>query len=98
MPPMYKSTGSQYLAFFLSKASRLFPGSAYLRKYQEEQTKVSMVSDSLLALPLHLGQDTFWKDSDKAKGDSPVGLKSTSSGSKTGRSFSGTGASPHLAQ
>ena len=33
-----------------------------------------------------------------SKGDSPVGIKSTSVGNKTGKSFSGTGTIPHLSQ
>ena len=43
-------------------------------------------------------QNLIHKTIRKVSGDSPVGLKSTSSGSSTGRSFSGTGIIPSCAE
>jgi hypothetical protein len=43
----------------LGKASVSEFGDKNLRKYQEESTKVSMVSVSRLAAPPQLGQETF---------------------------------------
>ena len=53
--------------------------------------KVSMVSVSRLAGDEHRGQVVLTNASWYFSGDSPVGLNSASSGSSTGRSFSGTG-------
>src|SRR3972149_6822941 len=93
-PPMYWSTGIQYSAFFLSKGNLSFFESQYLRKYQEESIKVSIVSVSLLASPLHLGHLTFTNDLLVLRGF-PI-PNFMSSGRTTGKSFSGTGTNPHL--
>ena len=47
-----------------------------------------------------LGQETRYHDSTRASGEMPVssGLKSSTYGSSTGRSFSGTGTVPHFSQ
>src|SRR4030042_2070636 len=74
------------------------PGEVNLAKYQEESTKVSMVSVSRRAGPPHFGQATLVKLSIFVNGDCESPLKSTSVGSFTGRSFSGTGTEPHFSQ
>ena len=61
-PPLYRSTGNQYFTLAGSKEALLVLGLAYLRKYQEEHMKVSMVSVSLRAVPEHLGQDVLTND------------------------------------
>src|SRR3989338_8403654 len=95
-PPIYKSIGIQYFAFFLSNISSLFLLSQYLKKYHEELTKVSIVSVSLLAFPLHFGHFTFTNSLFVSNGF-PF-PNSTFSGSLTGNSFSETGTIPHLSQ
>src|SRR3989344_9661785 len=95
-PPIYWSTGSQYSAMLFSKGFFLFLLSANRRKYQLESTKVSIVSVSLFAFPLHFGHFTSRKDLLVASGF-PV-PNSTFSGSRTGKSFSGTGTIPHFSQ
>ena len=67
-------------------------------KYQDESTKVSIVSVSRLAIPLHKGQSVFKNFSDSIRGEPPFPVNFTSSGSITGRSFSGTGTTPHFSQ
>src|ERR671934_21813 len=62
--------------------------------YQDESTKVSIVSGSRFAAPPHFGQRTFMNPGWRASGDSPWGWKSTSSGRTTGSSSSGTGTRP----
>ena len=66
-------------------------------KYQAESTKVSMVSVSRVALPPHAGQVTCFQVGWRSSG-LPGLSKVTSSGSVTGKSFSGTGTTPHLSQ
>jgi hypothetical protein len=62
-------------------------------KYQDESTKVSMVSVSRLAGLPHFGQATLRKSARCLSGlPLPSGMQS--SGSTTGRSFSGTGTTP----
>jgi len=67
-------------------------------KYQDESTKVSMVSVSRRAAAPQIGQVTpAWKPSCLTSGlPEPSGTQS--SGSTTGRSFSGTGTEPCWAQ
>src|SRR3989344_707152 len=95
-PPMYKSIGIQYFAFFLSNISFLFLLSQYLKKYHEELTKVSIVSVSLLAFPLHLEHFTLTNSLFVSNGF-PF-PNSTSSGNLTGNFLSGTGTIPHFSQ
>ncbi|GBD28826.1 hypothetical protein HRbin31_00848 [bacterium HR31] len=59
---------------------------------------MSMVSVSRSAGPWQRGQRVRRKPSWYFRGDSPVGMKSTSSGSNTGRSSYGTGTVPHRSQ
>src|SRR3989338_5617605 len=55
IPPIYWSTGIQYLASRVSKGLFLKSGEQNLKKYQEESKKVAIVSVSRRAFPLHLG-------------------------------------------
>ena len=57
-----------------------------------------MVSVSRRALPPHFGQVVSRNDCDSARGERPLPVNSTSTGSRTGRSFSATGTVPHLSQ
>src|SRR3989344_3660823 len=99
-PPVYISIGSHFLIVFLLNGSFLFFTSGYLKKYQAESRKVSETSVSLSALLPHFGHFVFTNSSTIARGDLsvPVGRKSLTSGSKTGRSFSDTGCQPHFSQ
>src|SRR4030043_583262 len=97
-PPIYTSTGNQCFTLAASKEALLVLGLVYLKKYQDEHMKVSMVSVSLRPGPEHLGQVVLTNDWQYFKGDSPVGLKSESGGSKTGKSSSSTGTMPHFSQ
>src|SRR3954452_12089209 len=77
--------------------SRSFHGSVKRAKYQDESTKVSMVSVSRWALPPHFGQATcfqvgWWSSA------LPGLSKETSSGNTTGSSASGTGTTSHFGQ
>src|SRR4029079_4489052 len=72
-------------------------GQAKRMKYQDESTKVSMVSVSRRASPLHFGHFTFRNEGVLLSGlPEPSGTRP--SGSTTGRSFSGTGTSPQRGQ
>ena len=75
-------------------------GDKNLRKYQEESTKVSIVSVSRLAGPAHFGHGTFTQSVAAPSGDVPFGERSNplESGSFTGSSDSGTGTSPQASQ
>ena len=68
--------------------------------YQDESTKVSIVSESRFAGPPHCGQSTLTHSSAAASGETPFGFRSAprSSGSSTGSWSSGTATSPHAAQ
>src|SRR3989344_5530474 len=90
------STGIQYFAFSFENISLSFLGSQYLKKYHEEFTKVSRVFASRLASPLHFGHFTFSHFSFVNNGFPTPNL--TSLGNLTGKSFSGTAATPHLSQ
>ena len=97
MPPVYCVTGIHFATSSTENArSANFP--VKRRKYQDESTKVSIVSVSRFAGPPHFGHVTLTKPSCLASGDSPCGEKSTSSGSRTGSSSSGTPTSPHVGQ
>src|SRR3989338_9577210 len=92
MPPMYWSTGIHCQTFFSSNGFLASLGEEYRRKYQALSTKVSMVSVSLRALALHLGQVVSTKDFTCCKGF-PTKPNSAASGSLTGSLSSGTGRS-----
>ena len=66
-------------------------------KYQDESTKVSMVSVSRRAGPPHFGHVTCFQVGWRSSG-LPGLSKVTSSGSVTGRSLAGTGTTPHFSQ
>ena len=66
-------------------------------KYQDESTKVSMVSVSRRAAPPHCGHFTCFQVGWRSSG-LPGLSNETSSGSVTGRSLAGTGTTPHLSQ
>src|ERR1039458_3590034 len=97
MPPIYLSTGSHSFTHFRSVGAVVIHGSVKRAKYQDESTKVSMVSVSRRAGPLHCGHATFFQVGWRSSGF-PGLSKLTSSGSVTGKSFSGTGTTPHLSQ
>ena len=73
MPPIYWSTGSQRSASERVVGSLSFQGSVKRAKYQDESTKVSMVSVSRRAGPAHEGQDTLTQSSAAASGERPLG-------------------------
>ena len=56
------------------------------------------MSVSLFALPPQCGHVVLTNSSDFARGLFPSGLNSTLYGNLTGKSFSGTGTTPHLSQ
>ena len=56
IPPMYWSTGIQWAAASWSIGASVLQGLQNRSKYQEESTKVSMVSVSRSAGPPHRGQ------------------------------------------
>src|SRR3546814_6949221 len=89
MPPIYGSTGSQRRITSGSKG--LSAGAdAKRRKYQLESTKVSSVSVSRTASPLHDGHWTSFPVGWRTSG-LPGTEKSASSGSTTGSYVFGTG-------
>src|SRR3989338_1044666 len=94
--PIYWSTGIQKFIFFESNIFLLLSGSQYLKKYHEELAKVSIVSVSLLASHLHFGHLVLIHSSFVARG-LPF-PNATFIGSITGKSFSGTGTTPHFSQ
>src|SRR6266550_4171156 len=97
-PPMYWLTGShRFTASDENGPSSIF-GFRNRRKYQEESTNVSMVSVSRRAGPPHEGHVTLTNAGSLASGDSPCGEKSASSGSRIGRSSTGTPTSPQDGQ
>src|SRR5690242_16419596 len=97
MPPIYWSTGIHAFAIFGSVGASAIHGSVKRAKYHDESTNVSIVSVSRCAAPPHVGQLTFFHVGWRSSG--LPGLSNvTSSGSTTGRSFTGTGTTPHLSQ
>src|ERR1700716_1668593 len=72
-------------------------GSVKRMKYQDESTKVSMVSVSRVAGSPQLGQVTCFQVGWRSSG-LPGRSKSTSSGNVTGRSLCGTGTTPQVLQ
>src|SRR5271169_5014204 len=97
MPPIYWSTGSHPSTALRSVGAVAIHGSVKRAKYQDESTKVSMVSVSRRAGPAHCGHFTFFQVGWRSSG-LPGLSKVTSSGNVTGRSLTGTGATPHLSQ
>ena len=97
MPPMYWSTGSQSSTTLRSVGAVVIHGSVKRAKYHDESTNVSMVSVSRRAGLPHCGQATFFQVGWRSSG-LPGRSKVTSSGSCTGRSFAGTGTTPHASQ
>src|SRR6185312_2467734 len=97
MPPMYWSTGIHLLATAGVVGDCSFHGSVKRMKYQDESTKVSMVSVSRRAPPPQEGHLTLVQVGWRSSG-LPGRSKVTSSGSVTGRSLSGTGTTPHVSQ
>lgn len=81
-----------------SSGARSFFGSMYRRKYQEDSTKVSNVSVSRRPGFPQEGQGTRSQSSAPARGFPRSRVYGRSSGSTTGRSFSGTGTMPHASQ
>src|SRR5882672_4473870 len=98
MPPMYWSTGSHLSTILRSVGVLLIHGSVKRAKYQDESTNVSIVSVSRLAFDFpHCGQATFFQVGWRSSG--LPGLSNvTSSGRRTGKSFAGTGTTPHASQ
>ena len=72
-------------------------GAVKRAKYQDESTKVSMVSVSRRAAAPHRGQGTSRQAWSRSRG-LPGWSKETSSGSVTGRSSTGTGTGPQASQ
>src|SRR4051794_34333345 len=97
MPPRYWSTGSQAAASPGVVGSDAFHGSVKRAKYQDESTKVSIVSVSRRAAPPHCGQAT-WRQVGCRSSGLPGLSNVTSSGSLTGRSAFGTGTTPQASQ
>src|SRR5207244_10686509 len=98
IPPMYWSTAIHRSTFAGSTGRVGSWGEQYRRKYQEESTKVSIVSVSRRAGPLHFGHFVFTNASDWASGEALLPVNGTSLGSITGRSAAGTGTVPHFWQ
>src|SRR3954471_22534061 len=98
MPPMYWSTGIHLAAAAWLNGSSVAHGSQKRRKYQDESTKVSIVSVSRRAGPPHFGHVVFTQSSAAASGDLPFGAKSLMSGSSTGSWSSGKGMRPSVSQ
>src|SRR5664279_3249699 len=97
MPPMYWSTGSHSSTTLRVVGDAVFHGSVKRAKYHDESTNVSMVSVSRRAAPPHCGHETFFQVGWRSSG-LPGLSKVTSSGNCTGRSFTGTGTTPHFSQ
>jgi hypothetical protein len=93
---MYWSTGSQYRVRASTIAWSL-SGQAKRRKYQDESTKVSMVSVSRRASAPQAGHLQRQNDGSLASG-LPLPSGTRCSGSTTGNCASGTGTSPHCSQ
>ena len=71
IPPMYWSTGIQYFTSSRSNMPRSSLGLQKRSKYQEDSTKVSMVSVSRLAGFPHRGQDGVHELRDLGQGRGP---------------------------
>src|SRR4051812_9713199 len=97
MPPIYWSTAIQRFAIGGLVGSCSSHGSVKRRKYQDESTKVSIVSVSRRAGPEHFGHLTFFQVGCRSSG-LPGTSNDTSSGRVTGRSPASTGTVPHFSQ
>jgi hypothetical protein len=97
MPPMYWSTGSQRSTAERSVGSSSRVGSVKRAKYQDESTKVSMVSVSRRPAAPHFGHGT-WRHAACRSSGFPGMSKETSSGKVTGKSAIGTGTMPQASQ
>ncbi|SMG63912.1 hypothetical protein BMETH_201_1 [methanotrophic bacterial endosymbiont of Bathymodiolus sp.] len=95
MPPIYWSTGSQYLALASSMESAVLL--AKRAKYQDDSIKVSKVSVSRFASFPHFGQSTCKKAPWVTSGEFEPS-STTSLGNSTGKSVSGTGTVPQSSQ
>src|SRR5919112_6878161 len=76
-PPTYCPTGIQSLIFSGSNGPSWYCGETNRRKYQDESTKVSMVSVSRLAGPWQDGHSTLTQASAAASGEVPFGERSS---------------------
>src|SRR5471032_1722586 len=94
---MYWSTGNHSSTILRSVGAVVIHGSVKRAKYHDESTKVSIVSVSRRAAAPHYGHDTFFQVGWRSSG-LPGLSKVTSFGSCTGRSFAGTGTTPHASQ
>src|SRR5437870_11601833 len=95
---MYWSTAIHRSTFAGSTGRVVSGGEQYRRKYQEESTKVSIVSDSRRAGSLYLGQVVFTDSSASASGATPLLVHGSSFESISGRSASATRTVPHFRQ
>src|SRR5580704_19650270 len=75
-PPTYRSIGHQRRTASTSNGPCSNDGEQYRRKYQDESTKVSMVSVSRLAGPPHFGHSVLTQSVAAASGDWPFGASS----------------------
>ena len=100
IPPLYQSTGLQYLRASLDAKAVSLLGSMYLKKYHEEPAHCGIVSVSRFAFPWHLGHVVLIQSESFASGLSPFspGSKSLTSGNFKGNSFSGIGCQPQCSQ
>src|SRR5713101_450955 len=85
-PPTYRSMGHQRRTAATSNGPPAYLGEQYRRKYQDESTKVSIVSVSRRAGPSHFGHVVFTQSVAAASGEIPCGARSwpRRSGSVTG--------------
>src|SRR5271154_3527446 len=97
MPPIYWSTGIQASTIGRSVGSVLIHGSVKRSKYHDESTNVSIVSVSRVAGAPHCGHLTCFQVGWRSSG-LPGRSNVTSSGKITGKSFAGTGTTPHDSQ
>src|ERR1700728_3642540 len=97
MTQLYLSPDIQESTAGRSVGASSIHGSVNRSKYQDESTKVSMVSVSRTAARPHRGQATCFQVGCRSSG-LPGRSKVTSSGSVTGKSAFGTGTTPHVSQ
>ena len=97
MPPIYWSTGSQRVGGGAVGRAWRRAGAVKRAKYQDESTKVSMVSVSRSDGLPQTGQATCFHVGWRSSGLPGLSM-TTSSGRRTGRSASGTGTTPWSGQ
>src|SRR2546427_10406791 len=95
---MYWSTAIHRSTFAGSTGRVVSWGEQYRRKYQDESTKVSIVSVSRRAGPLHFGHVVSTNDRTCVSGEPPRPVNSTSRGRTTGSCSYGTGTVPQRSQ